>query len=168
MAFRHQVFGASPLVRYSLSQLVECGDHLSVDHPGIDAQHKLIFERVGEVHDLWRRNANLGDLRVAVDRLQSVLETHFHYEERMLAETAYPNLAEHAAEHRALLGELAAIRARLDGDGKAPPESGWALLDFLLGVTVGHIVSSDIDYCRYVALNPVDELDVSIAAMGIG
>jgi hemerythrin len=168
MAFKLQAFGASPLVRYSLSHLVEWGDHLSVDHPGIDAQHKLIFERVGEVHDLWRRNASLIDLRVAFDRLNSVLETHFRYEERMLAETAYPNLAEHAAEHRALLGELAAIRARLGGDGKAPPESGWAILDFLLGVTVGHIVSSDIDYCRYVALNPVDELDVSIAAMGVG
>jgi hemerythrin len=168
MAFKHQVFGASPLMRYSLSHIVEWSDHLSVDHPGVDAQHKLIFERVGEVHDLWRRNAKLADLRVAVDRLAGVLETHFHYEERMLAETAYPNLAEHAAEHRALLDELAAIRGGLGGDGKALPESGWALLDFLLGVTVGHIVSSDIEYCRYVAANPVDELDVSIAAMSIG
>ena len=60
------------------------------------------------------------------------------------------------------------MRARLSGDGKAPPESGWSLLGFLLGVTVGHIVSSDIDYCRYVAANPVDELDVSIAAMEVG
>jgi hemerythrin-like metal-binding protein len=168
MTRKGTVFGSLPMVRYSLAHLVEWGDHLSVEHPAIDAQHQVIFERVAEVHDLWRRNADLADLRAAVDRLNSVLEVHFRYEERMLAETAYPNLAAHAAEHRALLGELASMRARLSGDGKAPPESGWALIGFLLGVTVGHIVSSDIEYCHYVAANPVDELDVSIAAMEVG
>jgi hemerythrin len=167
MAFKFQVFGASPLARYSLSRRAEWDPHLSVDHPSIDAQHKLIFERVDEVHDLCRRDANLGDLRVAVDLLNGLLETHFRYEERMLAETTYPHLAEHAAEHRELLGELAAIRANLGGDGKALPEYGRALLDFLRVVTVGHIESRDIEYCHYVAVNPVDELDVSIAAMRI-
>lgn len=167
MAFKFQMFGASPLAQYSLSRRAEWDQHLSVDHPSIDAQHKVIFEHVDEVHDLCRRDANLGDLRVAVDRLNGILEAHFRYEERMLAETTYPHLAEHAAEHRVLLGELAAIRASLGGDGKAPPESGRALVDLLRVVTVGHIESRDIEYCRYVAVNPVDELDVSIAAMSI-
>ena len=87
MAFKQQVFGASALARYSLSHRAEWGDHLSVNHPSIDAQHRIIFEHVDEVNELCRRNANLVNLRVAVDRLHSVLETHFHYEERMLAET---------------------------------------------------------------------------------
>ncbi len=39
----------------------------------------------------------------------------------MPADTAYPKLVEHAAAHRALLNEPAAIRSRLGGDGKAPP-----------------------------------------------
>jgi hemerythrin len=167
MAAKGNAFGSVPMVQYSLAHLVEWGDHLSVNHPAIDAQHQVIFKRVAQVHDLWRRNANLVDLRAAVDRLSGVLETHFRDEERMLAETAYPRLAEHAAEHRALLGELAAIRSGLCGDGKAPPESGWSLLGFLLGVTVGHIVGSDIEYCHHVATNPIVQLDVSIAAMDI-
>jgi hypothetical protein len=60
----------------------------------------------------------------------------------MPADTAYPKLVEHAAAHRALLNEPAAIRSRLGGDGKAPPESGRALLDVLKVVTIRHIVSS--------------------------
>lgn len=53
----------------------------------------------------------------------------------MLADTAYPKLVEHAAAHRALLDEPAAIRSRLGGDGKAPPECDCALLNFLQVVT---------------------------------
>ena len=167
MAVKHPLFGASPLAKYSLSHHAEWDDHLSVEHASVDAQHKVIFEHVDEVHDLCRHNAPLPELRVAVDKLNRTLETHFHYEERMLAETPYPKLAEHAAQHQALLDKLAAIRESLGGDGKASPESGRALLDFLLAATIGHIVNSDLEYRRYVAANPVDELDVSIANMNI-
>lgn len=167
MTFKDQATQASAPLPHSPGRRVEWTDRLSVDHPSVDAQHKLIFERSGEVQDLWRRNADRAALRVALDQLHSLLETHFRYEERMLAETAYPKLAEHSVEHRTLLGELAGIRAQLDGDGKAAPEVGTALLDFLHAVTVGHLIGTDSEYCDYVAANPVDELDVSIAAMTI-
>lgn len=167
MAIDHPIFGASPLAKYSLSHHAEWGDHLSVEHPSVDAQHKVIFEHVDEVHALCRHNASLVALRAAVDQLNRTLETHFRYEERMLAETPYPRLAEHAAQHRALLDQLAAIRESLAGDGTVSPDSGRDLLDFLLAATVGHIVDSDIEYRRYVAANPVDELDVSITNMTI-
>jgi hypothetical protein len=52
-----------------------------------------------------------------------------------------------------MLEELETIRQRLSGDGKALPEPGWVLLNFMLGVTVGHILSSDIDYCEYISEN---------------
>ena len=167
MAIKHPLFGASPLAKYSLSHHAAWDDHLSVEHPSVDAQHKVIFEHVEEVHNLCRHNASLADLRVAVDQLNRTLETHFHYEERMLAETLYPKLTEHAAQHQALLDKLAAIREGLAGDGNVSRESGQELLDFLLAATVGHIVNSDIESRRYVAANPVDELDVSIANMNI-
>lgn len=166
MKFTPHVFGPLPAVRYSLTGLVEWGEHLSVDHPGIDAQHEAIFKLVGRVHDLWRRNADVADLRAAVDKLKGVLEGHFHYEERMLAATAYPRLTEHVAEHRTLLAELEAIRQCLAGSGKAPPESGWSLLDFLLGVTVGHIVGSDIDYCSHLAGNAADDGEPGVSVAG--
>lgn len=160
------VFGPLPALRYSLTRLVEWGEHLSVDHPSLDAQHEAIFRLVGRVHDLWRRNADVTDLRAAVEKLHGALEGHFHYEERMLAATAYPSLAEHAAEHRALLAELEAIRQCLTGSGKAPPESGWCLLNFLLGVTVGHIVGSDVDYCSHLAGGAADDVAPAVFTAG--
>jgi hemerythrin len=153
MTDRNGFFGRVPMMQYSLANLVQWGDHLSVDHPGIDAQHEGIFKLVGETHDLWRGNADIVKLRAVVDKLDNVLASHFGYEERMLAENAYPRLAEHAAEHNMMLQELSSIRERMDGDSKALPEPGWVLLNFMLGVTIGHILSSDIDYCRHITEN---------------
>ena len=146
-------FGRVPMLQHSLQNLVQWGEHLSVDHPGIDAQHEVIFNLVSEVHDLWRCNASVIQLSSVVDKLAEVLGNHFRYEERMLEETDYPKLPEHAGEHRMMLEELETIRKRLTGDGNALPEPGWVLLNFMLGVTVGHILSSDIDYCEYISEN---------------
>ena len=130
--------------------LVGWGYQLSVQHRGIDAQHELIFKLVGEIHDLWRRSAPIEGLCAAVDKTRSVLEDHFRYEERLLAETSYPDLEKHAGEHRMMLAELETIRGRLTGQGKTPPEPGWVLLNFIFGVTIGHILSTDVGYCPYL------------------
>ena len=101
---------------------------------------------------MWRSNADLKDLRALVEKLGKVLEGHFRYEESVLAEAGYPKLEEHKAEHAVMLSELAVIRSRLakKGDGPAYPESGWIVLNFMLGVTVGHIANSDLDYFVHV------------------
>jgi hemerythrin len=70
----------------------------------------------------------------------------------MLAEVGYPDLAKHAAEHCEMLLDLASIRKSLDGgDGVRSRYAGLRLVNFMLGVTVGHIVNTDSDYCRYIA-----------------
>ncbi len=107
-------FGRVPMMQYSFASLVQWGDHLAIDHPAIDAQHQAIFKLVGEIHALWRHGAGVGELCGIVDKLSRVLESHFHYEERLLAEIGYPDLAKHAAEHHEMLEDLASIRQHLE------------------------------------------------------
>jgi len=137
----------------SLANLVQWGDELRVEHPAIDAQHEGIFKLVSEVYKLWREHADIEALRAVVVRLGKVLEAHFNYEEQELARVGYPNLVNHRSEHRAMLRELAVVRERIEktGQSHAYPEPGWIVLNFLLGVTVGHILHSDMDY--YVHLH---------------
>jgi hemerythrin-like metal-binding protein len=153
--FFSRLSGPHGITHYSLSRLVAWGDHLKVEHPHIDAQHEAIFGLVAEADDLWRDNADLKDLRALVEKLSNVLEAHFRYEESVLAEAGYPKLEEHKAEHAVMLGELAVIRNRLaaKGDGPAYPESGWIVRTFMLGVTVGHVANSDLDYFVHVRGN---------------
>ena len=48
-----------------------------------------------------------------------------------------------------MLDDLASIRAQLHG--RAGVHAGLLLSNFILGVTVGHVVNTDSDYCRYIA-----------------
>ena len=119
--------------------------------PALDAQDQSIFRFVGEIDDLWRFGASIAQLHAVADKLNRVLETHFRYEERMLAGIGYPNLAMHAAEHREILEDLASIRQRMnDGGSHNSGDAGLRLSNFILGVTMGHVVNTDSDYRRYI------------------
>lgn len=131
-----------------LRQLVAWGDHLKVDQPQIDAQHEAIFRIALEVVDTWQQRGDIDRLRLLTEKLANVLAAHFRFEEHQLAEVGYPKLDEHRAEHQVMLDELQIIRDRLDrmGHGTAQMAPGFIVHNYVLGVTVGHICHSDMDY----------------------
>lgn len=143
--------GMHGLTDSSLKQLLVWGDHLKVDQPQIDAQHEGIFNLALEIADAWFKHADLDRIKTLAEKLAKVLEGHFRYEERQLAEVDYPGLDEHTAEHRVMLDELQVIRDRLAamGHGTTQRLPGFLVNNFVLGVTVGHIGHSDMDYCAF-------------------
>lgn len=147
-------FGRMALQQLSLSNLMQFGDHLHVDHASLDAQHKAIFDLGLKVYEDWRRGASLDVLRPALDKLSNLLNAHFKHEERVLHEIGYEDLDRHVAEHRSLSEEMSAVRVRLQlaGDGtKAPMGPDDAAVRFILGLTVGHVAGSDMQYYRALA-----------------
>jgi hemerythrin-like metal-binding protein len=137
----------------ALNNLIQWGDHYSVDHPEIDAQHKAILELGTRVYENWRAGASVNVLRAAVDKLARLLEAHFAYEERLLAEIGYKELEQHAAEHRSMLKEIREMqdyfqtlhdeKGEAGGSVLAP---GWSVVQFVLGFSVGHVSTSDMSY----------------------
>lgn len=143
--------GHVPFMQHALADLVRWEDHLSIGNRAIDAQDRAIFHLVGEIDELWQRDGSIAELRGIAERTSRLLVAHFHCEERLLAEVAYPALARHAAEHQEMLDDLASIQAYLNrGDGNHLGYAGLRLANFILGVTVGHVLNSDRDYCRYI------------------
>lgn len=136
----------------SLKQIISWRDEFKVDQPKIDSQHEGIFKLAIEASELARTPQGNDKLIAVFEKFGSVLEAHFRYEEGMLMEIGYPQVEKHSAEHNAMLSEFEFIRQRLSGTGE-----GWAfqqmplvVLNFMLGVTVGHILSSDVDYARHM------------------
>ena len=137
-------FGLSTL---SLKRLIAWGDHYKVGQSQLDAQHQAIFEIALEMADLWQRRGNLQQLKDITEKLFRVLAAHFRFEEQQFAETGYARLEEHREEHRVMLAELLALRARLEAmkPGRVSSEPGFLVLSYMLGLTVGHLAHSDID-----------------------
>lgn len=139
----------------SITNLIQWGEHLSVDHPGIDAQHKAIFDLGARVYEQWRAGGLVDELRPTVDKLANVLLSHFSYEERLLADIGYDGLKQHAAEHSSMMDEMEIIHDRFHalksgshGAGGSLLAPGWQVMQFILGVTIGHVMTSDMSYCR--------------------
>jgi hemerythrin len=137
----------------ALNNLIQWGDHYSVDHPEIDAQHKAILELGTKVYENWRAGAPVNVLRAAVDKLARLLEAHFAYEERLLAEIGYKALEQHAAEHRSMLKEISEMQdyfQALHGEkgeaGGSVLAPGWPVVQFVLEFSVGHVSTSDMSY----------------------
>ena len=105
-----EVVGQTRTQDQSINQLIKWGDHLSVGHPEIDAQHKEIYEFGAEIYVSWRVGIRVGELRIATDRLLTILRAHFVYEERLLAGIGYGDLKQHVAEQRSMLNELKGMR----------------------------------------------------------
>jgi hemerythrin-like metal-binding protein len=141
--------------QHSINHLIQWGDHLSVEHPGIGAQHKAIFDLGTKVYETWRSGGGVNVLRPAMDKLAHLLPAHFAYEERLLAEIGYADLDQHIAEHRSMLDELASVQERFqsfrddrDSRGGSLLAPGWSIMQLILGFTLGHVMSSDMSYCR--------------------
>jgi hemerythrin-like metal-binding protein len=139
----------------SVTKLIQWGDHLSVEHSGIDAQHKAVFDLGTTLYEHWRAGGSIDVLRPAVDKLANLLEAHFSYEERLLTEIGYSGLDEHVAEHRSMLNDLEMMKSRFhtfkDGhetSGGSLLSPGWSIMQFILGFSIGHVMSSDMSYCR--------------------
>jgi hemerythrin len=144
-------FGNVPVMQHSLASLIQWDDHLSTDDPALDAQERAISKLVGEIDELWCRGASVVQFGGVADRASHILEAHFRYEERMLAAVGYPDLTKHAAEHHEILEDLASIRVYLNGSGESSAaHAGLRLSNFILGLTLGHILNTDSVYIRYI------------------
>ena len=136
----------------SLKQLISWSNDFKVDQPQIDTQHESLFKLAVETSELARGPADKVKLITQFEEFGILLDEHLRYEEDVLVEIGYPMLKGHRTEHIALLSEFEFIRQRLATWGGEPAfqEKAFVVLNFMLGVTVGHILHSDVNYARYM------------------
>jgi hemerythrin len=151
-------FGAHPTQHLSLANLVQWGDHLSVGHREIDAQHKAILDLGTRLYEGWRGGNHGETLQPLVAKLGKLLPAHLDFEERVLEKIGYADLAQHAAEHRKITSDFAEMEERFFSatHGHAPANGSllapsWPVMQFFLAFAIGHVSTSDMSYCRALA-----------------
>ena len=81
-------FGLRHFRHLPLSRLIQFGDHLLVDYPPIDAQHKAIFDVGVRLFEEWRVRGGRMGLRPQVEKLSNLMHSHFNFEEPYAAGSA--------------------------------------------------------------------------------
>lgn len=112
----------------------------------LDEQHSVMQDCLSELADLLDGACDPAALLGSLEALHSYAEWHFTFEERQLERAKYPNLAEHAAEHRAIVGHLDNLRRKL-GTGNKDAAS---LISMIAHWIVDHIENEDCRSARYL------------------
>ena len=129
----------------SMKQLLIWSDDFLTGDPAIDEEHRKILMLASRASDLACEHENLSELLVVFGEFGKCMTLHFTHEEEKLAAIGDPNLERHRAEHRAMLEELKFIHERLtkNGVGWVFEEQALAVLNFMIGATVGHFLKVD-------------------------
>lgn len=128
--------------------LLTWNDQFSVDHNELDDQHRNFVRCLNDLHALRLEGTDPDDVKAAIGEVELLLRRHFSHEEDHMVRCGYPYVLQHAAEHRTLMREFETVRENvfhLAGWGRKP-DVAWPVLEFMIRLTVGHMLKSDMEY----------------------
>jgi hemerythrin len=106
----------------------------------IDRQHRGLFDQMGALSLALAAGGEVAATERTLLLLGEYIETHFQYEEGLMAQTAYPDRARHLAAHDAMRSRVKALVASyLDGQ----PLIHLEVMDFLISWLVEHLSGED-------------------------
>lgn len=111
----------------------------------IDGQHRRIVDYINALHAI----GDHGDRTVVGAVLRDLVDytySHFAFEEALMEEAEYPDLAVHQETHRAFRGRVDGLQRRFDTGDEVVGELAQLLKTWLLG----HIAEDDRSYADLV------------------
>lgn len=119
----------------------------SVGIAALDEQHTEFIALMNELHAALLEGQTQNASRSLLARLMTYAHDHFSTEERLMESTDFPGLAEHRAEHQALLFKVEEFAVRLrQGDRAVCIE----LLNFLSDWLTHHLQHMDSKYSAWL------------------
>jgi len=121
---------------------------LSVGNDEIDDDHHKLID----LFNMLNHSVSAGDspeyLSAVLEELINCTAWHFSHEERLMLKYAYAGLAEHKAEHQALINSIRALKQKIFQGNKALLDED---LEFLERWLTEHILSTDMKLGSYLA-----------------
>jgi hemerythrin len=122
-------------------------DDLAIGVEAVDAQHRLLYEKVAELREAMRAHA-LDRVPAILGFLEAYALRHFAAEERLMEDRGYPGLAEHRALHDEFTREYLRLKPGLV---PSPRASAVVELSEWLGAWLrDHVRRADGDLGRFL------------------
>ncbi len=130
------------------TQIFPWREAYSVHIPQIDGQHQQLVGLINELHAAMLQGEGNKALGHILNELVRYAESHFSYEETMLKQRGYPNLAAHSAEHQKLTAQVRDLQEQFRA-GKLLLT--MQVMQFLKEWLANHILTRDMQYARELA-----------------
>ena len=122
-------------------------DTYSVGAPGIDAQHKKLFDLINSLHEAMSQGKGKEALGKILDGLMDYTRVHFSDEEKMLEKVNYPDLAIQRTQHAAFVKKISDLQTDYK-NGKVTMT--LPMMEFLKDWLLNHILKVDKKYESYL------------------
>lgn len=127
--------------------LVEWNASYSVQNSTLDQQHQRLFELLNTLHEAMSQGKGKATLPEVFENLIQYTRTHFAFEETLMEQCDYPDLADHRRKHIKLIEQIIALQQRFaTGDFGSSIQTR----DFLKSWLTDHIKGSDQKYGPYL------------------
>jgi hemerythrin len=120
---------------------MEWSDKFSVGVDSVDRQHQRLVTMVNELFDAMKAGHGKDVLEKTLDSLVQYTVYHFSYEEKLFADTGYPDAERHKHEHEDLTKQALAIQEKVRSG--ASFALSMEVMEFLKNWLVNHILGSD-------------------------
>lgn len=112
----------------------------------IDQQHFQLLQSLEELLAWIDRGYTLGATFNALQAVADYTATHFSFEEDFLRQQGYPKLAEHIAEHQAIIAQIGQLQDDLHAGKDIAEELARTLQKWI----VDHILVEDMEYSEFI------------------
>ncbi|MBF0185627.1 MAG: bacteriohemerythrin [Magnetococcales bacterium] len=123
------------------------GDRLVTGISFVDKEHRVLIDMINALQLAMKEGQGVEAIGKILDGLLAYTVTHFDHEEKAMARTDYPSLAEHRAKHARLVSTLQKLVQEFK-DGRF--SVGIDLLSLAKGWLVEHILGTDTTYVPYM------------------
>ncbi|MBT4769426.1 MAG: bacteriohemerythrin [Rhodospirillaceae bacterium] len=130
--------------------LITWSDAISVGNEPLDEDHKKLVDTVNALYGAINSNEGKPAVIKAFEEMKAYTDYHFTREEKMMAESKYPEMEDHKEEHRDFIARLGVLYTDFN-NGK--DTSGRALLNFLGGWLTTHITFIDKKLSQHLTSN---------------
>lgn len=128
--------------------LIEWTDEYSVGIDVFDTEHKKLIAIINELHDSFEHGVDRSIAEHALAELIAYTIEHFGHEDSFFDTWNYPDKAAHRVAHQELRQQVLEYRDTVLNRGGI--EMSLELITFLRYWLLGHILSEDKKFCRYL------------------
>jgi len=121
----------------------------SVNHTGLDGQHKELFRLAAQVYGLDANAATKSKIRELLNSFFSYMKKHFSEEEEYMRIIGYPDIEEHRVQHQEIINSFNGV-IKKSNDLKEIREAMRMIVRVWL---VEHIMRHDMQYEKWRKAN---------------
>jgi hemerythrin-like metal-binding protein len=130
----------------------------SVGIKSLDQQHRAIMAGLNEVHEEMLNGKANDALAPRINRLFSLAQEHFSFEERLMESTQFPGLAGHRTLHQAICTKVGEFISRHDtGDRAAYGQFMYVMRDSM----IKHMKTDDQECASWLAAHGMRSQETS-------